>query len=152
MPYRACKMLLPQRLFSVACTDFFSSFSCSQKNSSFWRFFFLVFFWSSKHSLFFNFLHFFLAVKLKLHFFQKRLWCACVLGLGFRLFHFFWKVLFLFFGLLGAFLGPSFGGLQTKGQTLGWVCVPSSYFNMVIRQWDVEARKKGQRLVVPVSS
>ena len=105
--------------------------------------FFLAFFWSSKHSLFFQFLALFLAVKLKLHFFQKRLWCACVLGLGFRLFHFFWKVLFLFFGLLGAFLGPSFRGLQTKGQTLGWVCVPSSYFNMVIRQWDVEARKKG---------
>ena len=60
--------------------------------------------------------------------------------LGF--FTFFWKVLILFFGLLGAFGGPSFGGLQTKGQTLGWVCVPSSYFNMVIRQWDVEARKK----------
>jgi len=61
--------------------------------------------------------------------------------LGF--FTFFWKVLILSFSLLGAFGGPSFGGLQTKGQTLGWVCVPSSYFNMVIRQWDVEARKKG---------
>jgi len=51
--------------------------------------FFLAFFWSSKHSLFFQFLALFLAVKLKLHFFQKMLWCACVLGLGFRFFHFF---------------------------------------------------------------
>ena len=83
MPYRACKMLLAQRLFSVAYTDFFSSYSCSQNwFLPFWRISFLVF-WSSKHSLFFQFLSlFFLAVKLKLHFFKKAVVCMCF-GIGF---------------------------------------------------------------------